>query len=267
MNRIYSEVVVITPAEAAEILRTKNKVNRAIDRRLVARLAASMKAGEWKVNGECIVFAPDGTLLDGQNRLSAIVKSGVAITTCVMYNVPEDARATMDSGKKRTAADVLRFMGYKNSNIMAPIVRLAYIYDMLDREMNLNTRSYTINTDIITRHAEYLNPEIMTATTIAAGARRHLKPSVVGFCYLVFSRRHQHLADEFFHTLKTQEALYKGHPVKILLDTLMNSYVHKQLPAREQIALYIKAWNAYVLNENLYSLTWNPKAEEFPAVL
>ena len=136
MNRIYSEVVVITPAEAAEILRTKNKVNRAIDRRLVARLAASMKAGEWKVNGECIVFAPDGTLLDGQNRLSAIVKSGVAITTCVMYNVPEDARATMDSGKKRTAADVLRFMGYKNSNIMAPIVRLAYIYDMLDREMN-----------------------------------------------------------------------------------------------------------------------------------
>ena len=65
MNRIYSEVVVITPAEAAEILRTKNKVNRAIDRRLVARLAASMKAGEWKVNGECIVFAPDGTLLDG----------------------------------------------------------------------------------------------------------------------------------------------------------------------------------------------------------
>ena len=55
--------------------------------------------------------------------------------------------------------------------------------------------------------------------------------------------------------------------MKILLDTLMNSYVHKQLPAREQIALYIKAWNAYVLNENLYSLTWNPRAEEFPAVM
>mgnify|MGYP006910857298 FL=1 len=106
MNKIYGEIAVVTPEEAQTILNTRNTVNRPIDKRQVARYAASMKAGAWRINGECLVFAPDGTLLDGQNRLAAVVKAGVSVAFCVWYNVPEDARSSMDSGKKRTAADV-----------------------------------------------------------------------------------------------------------------------------------------------------------------
>ena len=164
MNKIYGEIAVVTPEEAQNILNTRNTVNRPIDKRQVARYAASMKAGAWRINGECLVFAPDGTLLDGQNRLAAVVKAGVSVAFCVWYNVPEDARSSMDSGKKRTAADVLHFKGYRNANIMAPIVRMAYVYDMLDRKMNLSGKAHEVNTDIIARYAEYLNPDVAEST-------------------------------------------------------------------------------------------------------
>lgn len=266
MNKIYSEVVVITPEEAQNILNTRNRDNRPLDKRQIARYAASMKSGEWRVNGESIIFAPDGTLLDGQNRLAAIVQAGISVSTNVMYNIPEDARPTMNSGKKRTAANVLYFLGYKNSHIMAPIVRLAYIYDILDRNMNLNGKAYTVNTDIIVRHAGYLNPDIVDSTTVAAGGRHHLKPSVIGLCHLLFARKNKELADEFMHQLKTGEYLTEAHPVMTLINKLITSYTRGRMTVREQIALYIKAWNAYVAGETLPELSWNPKTEAFPVV-
>ena len=268
MNQIYAEVVVITPAEAQNILRTKNTVNRSIDRRQVARYAASMKAGAWRVNGEGLIFAPDGTLLDGQNRLAAVVKAGVSVPFCVWHNVPEDTRSTMDSGKKRTAADVLHFKGYHNAKIMAPIVRMAYIYDVIDRAMNLNGRGHEVNTDIIERYADYLNPDVAASTEIAATCRYHLRPSVIGLCHLIFSRKNKGLADEFVHLLKTGEHLTQGHPVLTLLNKLLSCYASgkTRLTVRQQVAYYIKAWNAFVAGETLPDLDWNFRTEAFPVV-
>ncbi len=267
MNKIHSEIVVISPEEAQEILRTKNKVNRPLDKWQISRYAASIKAGEWRVNGQGIIFAPDGTLLDGQNRLAAIVEAKTAVSTYVTYNIPEDTRPTMDSGKKRTAAHVLYFMGYKNAQVMAPIVRLAYVYDILDRTMNLNGKARTVNTDIIVRHAGYLTPDVVDSTTIAAGGRHHLKPSVIGFCHLLFARKNKALADEFMHQLKTGENLTEAHPVLTLFNKLILSYTRGNLSVREQIALYIKAWNAYVAEETLPELSWNARTEAFPTVM
>ena len=268
MNKIYGEIAVVTPEEAQTILNTRNTVNRPIDKRQVARYAASMKAGAWRINGECLVFAPDGTLLDGQNRLAAVVKAGVSVAFCVWYNVPEDARSSMDSGKKRTAADVLHFKGYRNANIMAPIVRMAYVYDMLDRKMNLSGKAHEVNTDIIERYAEYLNPDVAESTAIAACCRYYLKPSVVGFCHLIFSRKNKALADEFIQQLRNGEHLTEGHPVLTLFNKLIGAYRNgkSDLSAPQQIALYIKAWNAYVADQLLPELSWNSKTEAFPVV-
>ena len=151
---------------------------------------------------------------------------------------------------------------------MAPIVRMAYVYDMLDRTMNLSGRAHEVNTDIIERYAEYLNPDVVDSTSVAAPCRYHLKPSVVGLCHLIFSRKNKTLADEFIHQLKTGEDLTEGHPVQALLNRLIGAYKNgkNRLPARQQIALYIKAWNAYVANQLLPELSWNAKTEPFPVV-
>lgn len=81
---------------------------RPISRRHVAYLAAEMARGRWKLTGEPIVFDAGGHLLDGQHRLSAIVRSGVAVTMLVVSGVAEDALPVMDQGKARNARDVLR---------------------------------------------------------------------------------------------------------------------------------------------------------------
>ena len=268
MNKIYGEIAVVTPEEAKNILETRNTVNRPIDKRQVARYAASMKAGAWRINGECLVFAPDGTLLDGQNRLAAVVKAGVSIPFCVWHNIPEDARSSMDSGKKRTAADVLHFKGYRHANIMAPIVRMAYVYDVLDRSMNLSGKAHEVNTDVIERYADYLSPDISDSTGMAASFRHWLKPSVIGFCHLIFSRRNKALAFRFFQLLRTGAYLAEGHPVRTLYMKLAWAYGNGKsgLSVRRQIAMFIKAWNAFVANRPLTDLEWDAKTEAFPAV-
>jgi len=268
MNKMYAEIVVITPEEAQNILNTKNVVNRPINKSMVDRYAASMKAGAWQINGESLIFAPDGTLLDGQNRLAAVVKANVSVPFCVWYNVPETARSCMNIGRKRTAANILHFKGYKNATIMAPIVRMAYIYDVVDHSLNLQKSGHEVNADIIDRYADYLNPDVAESTAIAAGCRYHLKPSVIGLCHLIFSRKNKALADEFIHQLVTGEHLTEGHPVLTLLNKLIGSYSNgkSRLSIRNQIALYIKAWNAFVEDKPLPELSWNFRTEAFPVV-
>ena len=163
---------------------------------------------------------------------------------------------------------MLHFKGYRNANIMAPIVRMAYVYDMLDRKMNLSGKAHEVNTDIIERYAEYLNPDVAESTAIAACCRYYLKPSVVGFCHLIFSRKNKALADEFIQQLRNGEHLTEGHPVLTLFNKLIGAYRNgkSDLSARQQIALYIKAWNAYVADQLLPELSWNSKTEAFPVV-
>ena len=69
------EVVMVTPELAAEWL-THNTHNRGLKPIAIKRFAEDMTTGDWQWNGESIRFAADGTLLDGQNRLHAIVDSG-----------------------------------------------------------------------------------------------------------------------------------------------------------------------------------------------
>lgn len=45
---------------------------------------AEMQDGKWKLNGKTICFDRTGRLLNGQHRLSAVVRSGVSLTTVVV---------------------------------------------------------------------------------------------------------------------------------------------------------------------------------------
>ena len=53
-----------------------------------------------------------------------------------------------------------------------------------------------------------------------------------------------------------------------LFNKLIGAYRNgkSDLSARQQIALYIKAWNAYIADQLLPELSWNSKTEAFPVV-
>lgn len=76
-------VEVITPAEAKAYL-DNNAKHRPIKEKKVAEYMAEMQDGKWRLNGKTICFDTTGRLLNGQHRLSAVMRSGVPLTTVVV---------------------------------------------------------------------------------------------------------------------------------------------------------------------------------------
>jgi hypothetical protein len=69
-----------------------------------------MRAGNWKLTHQGIAFNCDGTLLDGQHRLAAIVKSGKDIQMLVARGVETENQVAMDDHAKRSAGDALSLL-------------------------------------------------------------------------------------------------------------------------------------------------------------
>lgn len=101
------EVREITPAEASRML-SHNGGNRDLRDSVVERYVRLMKAGEWKLTHQGVAFDTTGSLVDGQHRLSAIVRSGVTVQMTVATDVDPATFTVLDQGAKRNAADILR---------------------------------------------------------------------------------------------------------------------------------------------------------------
>lgn len=122
------KLTTITPVMAADLL-TKNGANRKLNLRHVDFLASQIKTGKWQNNGQTIVIASDGTLMDGQHRLSAIVSANEPADLGLVTNVSREAMATIDNGKPRSSADVLYMSNCREPSLVASSIRLLYQFD------------------------------------------------------------------------------------------------------------------------------------------
>lgn len=116
---------VITPLMAKEWLKKNISNYRLINSHAVKAYAADMKAGKWVANGESIVFCKSGRLLNGQHRLSAIVKANVSVKSYVIFDVEDDV-VDFDSGYLRSSNQRLRARGIQASNLGIAISRIVY---------------------------------------------------------------------------------------------------------------------------------------------
>lgn len=115
-----AQVVKVTPKVAQNYL-DFNVKNRNIDESKVDFYSQQMINGEWKENGESIIFDLKGNLKDGQHRLRAIIKSNKSYSIPIVTGVTSDVMATIDTGKNRTLSDVLKLNGFKNPTLLAAI--------------------------------------------------------------------------------------------------------------------------------------------------
>lgn len=104
-------IMQITPDLAAEFLK-RNTGNRAIRKTAVNQYADDLRRGNWKLTHQGVAISPNGRLLDGQHRLSAIVQSGISAQMVVALDVDDDSYAVIDRGKPRRLTDALG-MGQK----------------------------------------------------------------------------------------------------------------------------------------------------------
>jgi hypothetical protein len=124
---INAELIDITPDMASELLRGNDKNFRNISDRRVDTMAKDMIDANWELNGETIKIAVDGTILDGQHRLNAIIKSGITIQMLVVRGLSCEGRS-IDRGQTRTVAQWLSHLGIPSASRVSATVRTILSY-------------------------------------------------------------------------------------------------------------------------------------------
>lgn len=131
-NRVepYARCITITPQLAEHILKTLPEGverNRKRSPRKMKQYTRDMEAGGWMLTGQPIIFSRTGRLLDGGNRLSAVVMSGKKIRTLAVFGVFDETFVQLDNGRNRTKKDIYDILGIADSSIKSKAVRWVYL--------------------------------------------------------------------------------------------------------------------------------------------
>lgn len=244
----------IITAGVAEHWLEANTHNRAVRERYVETLAAAMNRGEWVENGDAIRFSTDGVLLDGQHRLAAVVHSGRPINAFVTTGLTPESQITMDTGSRRTFADVLKLAGHPNSITLAALATRVYKWDSGQVRSNLYRPTHAQLLSIIDRYPQL--PDALTYGSRIYNAVK-LTQSVGAFSWWLFSAVDEADAEVFVDRLVDGAGLQEGAPILALRRTLLsNSQARAKQPDFVLIALMIKAWNAYRDGREVKLLVW-----------
>lgn len=265
LNKISTAIEEITPAIAAEIL-GKNVHNRNIRDGYVARLAGAMERREWVTNGESIKIAHDGTLLDGQHRLMAVVHSGVTIKTLVIRGLPLSTQETLDTGVKRTLGDILKLRGETHPKDLAATLVQIYQWKRYGK-MGLAGAFYPTNQQAIA--VLDAHPEARQAAAIGEYVSNRIRypAALAGGLYWVFNQIDSDDANDFFEKFATGARLDDESPILLLRKTVTEMGIVGAAERLRMIVFAIKAWNAYRNGQTPARLRWaagGSKPEPFP---
>lgn len=238
-----TSIMQVTP-QLAKFWLSLNDRNRKINPKGVADYARQMTTGKWLLNGESIKRAHNGSLLDGQHRLMAVIEAGVAVEMLVIEDLEPEIQDTVDAGRKRTAADALSMDGVANASIVAAVGRRAWMWDQN------NIRFVAASSPSISEVKETIEkyPHIHRSAEIGARTAMSYKPTrgaITGTAHHLFVQLDQDLTAEFFAQLATGAKLDGDHPVLALRNRLLNDFTNsKKIPFHQGLAFYIRAWNA-----------------------
>ena len=264
------QVVDVTPEIAAKWL-IDNTHNRALNERVVDVYAGAMARGEWRENGEAIRFSrPPRVLLDGQKRLTAVVKSGCTVRLLVIEGLDNEVQRTIDTGQKRSFGDTLNLeYGISNYCDMAAVVNKLYRWKT-GQLRGLN-RPATVDQllSLYIEHGDSLNESLRVARTV----RRQLpvSGSTMALAHHLFALSDPGDCEVFFLRLRDGQGLVDGDPIFALRKTLLNNLAAGPGRGRYNdvalLALVIKAWNAWRAGETVKVLYWRAggaSPEAFP---
>lgn len=258
----YMIAETITPDLAAKYL-TRNKRNRPFSDRYARYLAAAIRRGEWNgLNGESIKFTENGDLCDGQHRLNAVIKAGIATTMLVVRGLGEGAFDTLDSGKKRSAADVMALHGEKNYVVLAANARTVAAIEaggefgrvLTTPEVQAALERHPTLRDWVNRYTS-----LKTIGRVAVS----VVPAVVT---LGAERSGAEVGERFLTAMNTGADLPSDSPILLLRDRLITAKAARTRLKQIEMAGYtIKAWNAYVTGRPMKLLRFG-RDEQFPLI-
>lgn len=258
-------LVLVGPDQASAWL-ARNTKNRNFSERTCAGYVRDISADDWPFTGDPVRIAEDGTLLDGQHRLEAIVRTGMAVYMLVITNMSEETQRYMDGGRKRTAADQLAIDKIPNFSTVSAIAKLMILWNPNDF-WDSGSGCQIVRSSRVPSVPEVLefveqHPSIHDATKAGLLVQSSVpgaKGSVMGAAYMravtlpgpdpVFE------AAGWFHKLATGVDLSDGHPLLALRRSIARAHGgdkssggNRQAPLLFKV---IRAWNATRDGESL----------------
>lgn len=269
---IKTNIVTVT-AEDAERLLARNTRNRKVSRTALEQIKASLVRGEWKLNGEAVKVASDGTILDGQHRLYACVETGISFPTLLITGLEHDTQDTMDTGKVRSHADVLALNGYANATTLAATVVAIIRAERYSIKAAMSSSGGSAAWPVTRKQMlDRLDSE-PTLTDIANFGKKYgrigLSGRAASTLFYFFSKIDADDAEHFFSKILTGDGLERGNPILTLRNHLItlkdDSKGERNL--RYVAAVTIKAWNKFREGEQLSQMkfrTGGANPEVFP---
>ncbi|WP_217200336.1 hypothetical protein [Streptomyces buecherae] len=252
---LFPRAVRVTPEMAREYL-SRASVNRRLDVGQVRLLAEAIVRGQWKLTHQGIGFDEAGALLDGQHRLHAIIEANIPVDMLVVDGLSNDVFPVLDTGKRRSAADTLSSTGAKHLALLSSIIRHVLLFKAMPNDRWSGTQARIPNDRIL---AAYNDDKDRYGEAVAMGRElsKHLfaTPTAAATGFFVTTEMAPAAdIDEWVRGLKSGANLDPGDARLALREVPRETQKRgskRRLDVRNQVAIYIKAWNAWVKPDNV----------------
>jgi len=240
----------------------KTGTNRPTSTRLINGYAVEMLKGRWHLTHQGIGFDVNGHLVDGQQRLMALVQAAtigamdgdkeyssdpkLKIKSQVTYGLDPAVFPYLDRGKTRTSDQILAMSGYSNSATFAATARLVYLFMNFDQKVWKYVR---VTPEEIIEIVEKYELEKYMTVGYQISSVGMIKSSAMAGYFVCKNAYPDGPHEEFVHGVYTGADLAFDDPRLALRNHMIRSattFEKQRRDASEHLALYIKSWNLFV---------------------
>lgn len=234
--------VTMTPEWASSLL-LNNKHNRKARPVLAAQIASDIRAGRWMLTPQTVSVATDGTLLDGQHRLMAIVQAGMPVELMLATDCPAECFSAIDTGQARSPGDILKIEGATCYSNVAAIIRLTHLYQTCPNNVWVGGLAAVSKQQLLAHYRKDAEAW-QEAARFAHRTGPFIQVTAVGaLSYLCNRRKEGAEVDEYFRLYCSGEMLSSGNPILALRNYQAAQYrIAYVKRAQTQLACHIKAY-------------------------
>lgn len=235
---VSHELTLITPPIARELLKLNTR-NRNISMENVRQYSTDMANDDFDYNGHTVCVSKTNVLLDGQQRLTACVKSNTPFWTIKVSNMDDDRMVTIDSGRKRTYSDRLKIRGYAESTALAGVISHIALIARKDPKHHGFTPS---ELDKVLE----LHPDAEESAVLSKGSYLRCDTVIGAVHYIAHQTGYGSQGDDFVRTWRDGQMNYDDDAVVFIRERL-NSDATKmnKMTTNTKMRLIMLAWNKF----------------------
>ncbi|WP_009963662.1 hypothetical protein [Verrucomicrobium spinosum] len=242
---ISSVAVQLTPEMARRMLE-RNLRNRKLSEQVVDKYVEEIRNDEWRLTPAAVGFDCEGRLVDGQHRLTAIVKSRRTVPMIVTTGLPAAAQEKVDRQRRRSLFDALYLSGQVRNR------KWVEIATCLARRV-VASNSGTAPPDSVVKLALETHREAIEAVTDQMGEKSVKGISQASFlaAAVLYHEVDSDKCREFLAAIRTGAGLALDHPALRLRKLLMGESLLHSMPRGGANQSYIFRRSIYAMQAHL----------------